>query len=100
GIIRICYPICPYGGFDLRYVVCAIGVISMVYGAFAALAQKDFKRMVAYSSVSHMGYVVLGLGVWSATSPFFIGDYWNMGTVGAMFQMIGHGVSSAGMFFM
>jgi NADH-quinone oxidoreductase subunit M len=100
GIIRICYPICPAGGFDWRYVVCAIGVISMVYGAFAALAQKDFKRMVAYSSVSHMGYVVLGLGVWSATGPFYIGDYWNMGTVGAMFQMIGHGVSSAGMFFM
>ena len=38
----------------------------MVYGAFAALAQKDFKRLVAYSSVSHMGYVLLGIGVWSA----------------------------------
>ena len=40
----------------------------MVYGAFAALAQKDFKRLVAYSSVSHMGYVVLGIGVWSAVA--------------------------------
>jgi len=40
----------------------------MVYGAFAAMAQTDFKRMVAYSSVSHMGYVVLGLGVWSAAA--------------------------------
>ena len=40
----------------------------MVYGAFAALAQTDFKRLVAYSSVSHMGYVVLGLGVWSAVA--------------------------------
>ncbi|MEX0585885.1 MAG: proton-conducting transporter membrane subunit, partial [Pirellulales bacterium] len=70
-------------------------------GAFAALAQKDFKRMVAYSSVSHMGYVVLGLGVWSATSAnLFDGDYWKMGASGAMFQMIGHGISSAGMFFM
>src|SRR6185369_1018364 len=66
GILRICYPICPSAGYDLAYVVCAIGVVSMVYGAFAALAQTDFKRMVAYSSVSHMGYVVLGLGVWSA----------------------------------
>ncbi len=65
GIIRICYPICPDAGYDLAYVVCGIGVLSMIYGAFAALAQKDFKRMVAYSSVSHMGYVVLGLGVWS-----------------------------------
>jgi NADH-quinone oxidoreductase subunit M len=73
----------------------------MVYGAFAALAQKDFKRMVAYSSVSHMGYVVLGLGVWSATRNMnYTTDYWNMGVQGAMFQMIAHGISSAGMFFM
>ena len=101
GIIRICYPICPHGGYELMWFVCAIGVVSMVYGAFAALAQKDFKRMVAYSSVSHMGYVVLGLGVWSATAgTLYNPDYWNMGVKGAMFQMIGHGVSSAGMFFM
>ncbi|MCO6459399.1 MAG: NADH-quinone oxidoreductase subunit M [Pirellulaceae bacterium] len=100
GIIRICYPICPYGGWDLAWLVCTLGVVSMVYGAFAALAQKDFKRMVAYSSVSHMGYVVLGLGVWSATAPAYDPDYWNMGISGAMFQMIGHGISSAGMFFM
>ena len=100
GIIRICYPICPEAAYDLAWVVCFIGVLSMVYGAFAALAQKDFKRMVAYSSVSHMGYVVLGLGVWSAVSPSFNGDYWKMGMNGAMFQMIAHGVSSAGMFFL
>ena len=100
GIIRICYPICPEGGYQLAWFVCAIGVISMVYGAFAALAQKDFKRLVAYSSVSHMGYVVVGFGVWSASAPFYNTDYWNMGINGAMFQMIGHGVSSAGMFFM
>jgi len=66
GILRICYPICPLGGYELSYMVCLIGVVSMVWGAYAALAQKDFKRMVAYSSVSHMGYVTLGLGVWSA----------------------------------
>ena len=101
GIIRICYPICPDAGYDLAYFVCAIGVLSMVYGAFAALAQKDFKRLVAYSSVSHMGYVVLGLGVWSATAGNdFFSDYWKMGMNGAMFQMIAHGVSSAGMFFL
>lgn len=101
GIIRICYPICPWGGYDLAWVVCAIGVASMIYGAFAALAQRDFKRMVAYSSVSHMGYVVLGLGVWSATAGTgFEPKYWSMGMQGAMFQMIAHGISSAGMFFM
>ncbi len=101
GIIRMCYPICPYGGLALAYWVCSLGVLSMIYGAFAALAQKDFKRMVAYSSVSHMGYVVLGLGVWSATSAHgFDPQYWNQGVQGAMFQMIAHGISSAGMFFM
>jgi NADH-quinone oxidoreductase subunit M len=101
GIIRICYPICPEGGYELAWFVCAVGVISMVYGAFAAMAQKDFKRLVAYSSVSHMGYVVLGLGVWSAVArneydPY----YWALGMNGAMFQMIAHGISSAGMFFL
>ncbi|MCH2115084.1 MAG: NADH-quinone oxidoreductase subunit M [Pirellulales bacterium] len=101
GIIRICYPICPDAAYDLAYCVCFVGVLSMVWGAFAALAQTDFKRMVAYSSVSHMGYVVLGLGVWSAVadtgySPY----YWQMGVNGAMFQMIAHGISSAGMFFL
>ncbi len=101
GIIRICYPICPHGGYDLMYFVCTLGVVSMVYGAFAALAQRDFKRMVAYSSVSHMGYVVLGLGVWSVgMGSIYNADYWNMGIKGAMFQMIGHGISSAGMFFL
>ncbi len=101
GIIRICYPICPHGGYDLMWFVCILGVVSMVYGAFAAMAQKDFKRLVAYSSVSHMGYVVLGLGVWSAgAGTMYNADYWNMGVKGAMFQMIAHGISSAGMFFM
>jgi NADH-quinone oxidoreductase subunit M len=107
GIIRICYPICPQAGFDLAWIVCAVGVVSMVYGAFAALAQTDFKRLVAYSSVSHMGYVVLGLGVWTLAADSQLmystpgwSDYWKMGTKGAMFQMIGHGISSAGMFFM
>ncbi|MDA1050099.1 MAG: NADH-quinone oxidoreductase subunit M [Planctomycetota bacterium] len=101
GIIRICYPICPAGGYELAYLVCLIGVVSMVYGAFAALAQTDFKRLVAYSSVSHMGYVVLGLGVWSARGGnLYNADYWNMGMQGAMFQMIAHGISSTGMFFM
>src|SRR5258705_231698 len=52
GILRICYPICPHGGYDLMWFVCILGVVSMIYGAFAAMAQTDFKRMVAYSSVS------------------------------------------------
>ena len=101
GIIRICYPICPGAGLSLAWLVCGLGVVSMVYGAFAALAQKDFKRMVAYSSVSHMGYVMLGLGVWSAVAGHeYRWDAWAQGVNGAMFKMLAHGISSAGMFFM
>jgi len=80
-----------------------LGVVSIIYGAFAAMAQTDFKRLVAYSSVSHMGYVLLGIAVWKladgaggATSK----EFWAMGLNAAMFQMIAHGVSSPGMFFM
>ncbi len=101
GIIRICYPVCPDAAYELAWLVCTVGAVSMVYGAFAAMAQKDFKRLVAYSSISHMGYVVLGLGVWTITAgTAFNGDYWKMGMNGAMFQMIAHGLSSAGMFFL
>ena len=101
GILRICYPICPGAGLSLAWLVCGLGVVSMVYGAFAALAQKDFKRMVAYSSVSHMGYVMLGLGVWSAVAgQEYRWESWAQGVNGAMFQMLAHGISSAGMFFM
>jgi NADH-quinone oxidoreductase subunit M len=65
------------------------------------MAQKDFKRLVAYSSVSHMGYVVLGIGVWSAVAGnHWNPDAWKLGMNGAMFQMIAHGISSAGMFFL
>ena len=101
GVLRFCYPICPDAAYDLSWLVCGIGTLSMVYGAFAALAQKDFKRLVAYSSVSHMGYVLLGIGAWSAVAGNnYNPEYWQMGMNGAMFQMIAHGLSSAGMFFL
>jgi NADH-quinone oxidoreductase subunit M len=97
GIIRICYPICPYAGHYLAYGIALFGVINIVYGAFAAMAQTDFKKLVAYSSISHMGYVILGIAVWSAPGH---SQYWAWGMNGAMFQMIAHGITSAGMFFL
>ena len=100
GILRIAFPLCPEAVFQGSTALVAIGVISIIYGAFAAMAQTDFKRLVAYSSVSHMGYVVLGIGVVGVASADVSSDYWQMGINGAMFQMLGHGVSSAGMFFM
>ncbi len=103
GILRIAFPLCPYGAQVASYALVGIGVFSIIYGAFAAMAQTDFKRLVAYSSVSHMGYVILGLAIWKITegTGALVGrDYWVMGMSGAMFQMLAHGISSSGMFFM
>src|SRR5262245_4179605 len=97
GILRIAYPICPWAAEYLALVVSWFGIINIVYGAFAAMAQTDFKKLVAYSSISHMGYVILGIAVWSAPEKAHL---WNWGMTGAMFQMIAHGISSAGMFFL
>jgi NADH-quinone oxidoreductase subunit M len=97
GIIRIAYPICPWAAQQLALGVATFGIINIVYGAFAAMAQSDFKKLVAYSSVSHMGYVILGIAVWSAPEH---AQYWDWGMNGAMFQMIAHGITSAGMFFL
>jgi NADH:ubiquinone oxidoreductase subunit 4 (subunit M)/predicted nucleic acid-binding Zn-ribbon protein len=97
GIIRVAYPICPWAAEQLAWWVALFGVINIVYGAFAAMAQTDFKKLVAYSSVSHMGYVILGIAVWSAADK---SQYWSWGMNGAMFQMIAHGITSAGMFFL
>src|SRR5579885_2701176 len=97
GILRIAYPICPWAAEQLAYPVALFGIINIVYGAFAAMAQSDFKKLVAYSSISHMGYVLLGIAVWSAPDK---AQYWSWGMNGAMFQMIAHGITSAGMFFL
>src|SRR5262245_12201847 len=99
GLVRIAFPLCPYAAAFLAWPLVMIGVWNIIYGAFAAMAQTDFKKLVAYSSVSHMGYVILGLAVWG-TGPGFNPYIWSTGFNGAMFQMIAHGISSAGMFFM
>ena len=100
GLIRVALPLCPLAAQSAAWVLAGLGVFSILYGALAALAQTDLKRLVAYSSVSHMGYVLLGLGAWQVadgvtTNP----DGWKLGLSGAMYQMIGHGISSAGLFF-
>jgi NADH-quinone oxidoreductase subunit M len=97
GILRIAYPICPWAAEHLAAWVALFGIINIVYGAFAAMAQDDFKKLVAYSSISHMGYVILGIAVWAAPEARM---FWLWGMNGAMFQMIAHGITSAGMFFL
>ncbi len=95
GIIRLAYPICPWAAHYLAWSLCVLAMINIIYGAFAAMAQTDFKKLVAYSSVSHMGYVLLGIAVWPESGV----NSWAWGMNGAMYQMIAHGISSAGMFF-
>ncbi len=94
GMVRIAWPICPEAARDLAMVVAVVGVVGLFWGALAAMGQRDFKRLVAYSSVSHMGYVLLGLAAGTLGA-----DAWALGASGAVFQMVAHGVTSAGLFF-
>jgi len=89
GIIRICYSIFPDAAISSTWWIGLIGVISIIYGALNAIAQRDLKRMIAYSSVSHMGFVLLGIASLTAE-----------GVSGAVFQMVSHGFLSAALFFL
>jgi len=89
GFFRIAYPIVPEGTRYFAGALAVLGTINIVYGAFVALAQTDFKRLVAYSSVSHMGFVLLGL---ASLTP--------AGMNGAMLQMFNHGTITGGMFLL
>ncbi|HET56207.1 MAG TPA: NADH-quinone oxidoreductase subunit M [Ignavibacteria bacterium] len=87
GILRISYPIFPDITRDLMWYIALFGMINIIYGALVALAQKDFKKLIAYSSVSHMGYVLLGMASLTST-----------GINGAIFQMFNHGTITAMLF--
>jgi len=89
GLLRISYPILPAAGEHFAYALAVLGVINILYGALCAMAQTDFKRLVAYSSISHMGYVLLGIAIMTVG-----------GLQGAMFQVIAHGISSPMCFFL
>ncbi len=96
GLIRLAWPLAPAGAYDWSYLAAGLGVFSIIYGALVAMAQTDFKKLVAYSSVSHMGYVTLGMAVMNLAGP----QYYAYGVNGAMFMMLAHGITSAGMFFL
>ncbi len=96
GLIRLAWPLAPVGAYEWAYPVAALGVVSIIYGALAAMAQTDFKKLVAYSSVSHMGYCTLGMAAMNLGD----GRYYAYGVDGAMFMMIAHGITSTGMFFL
>lgn len=102
GMVRIAWPLAPAGAYDWSFFVAALGVFNILYGALVAMAQTDFKKLVAYSSVSHMGYVTLGMAVMTLAGggPDYDPRYYAYGVNGAMFMMIAHGVTSTGMFFL
>ena len=89
GILRICYPILPDAAAWFSWPLAILGAINIVYGAMCALAQTDMKKLVAYSSVSHMGYVLLGMAVFNES-----------GITGAVLQMFNHGTITAMLFLM
>jgi NADH-quinone oxidoreductase subunit M len=89
GIIRICMGIFPDIALHGAFWLGLLGMISIIYGALNALAQRDLKRLIAYSSISHMGFVLLGI---ASQTP--------EGISGAMMQMVSHGFLSAMLFFL
>lgn len=87
GIFRVAYGVFPDGAIEYAFPVACFGVFSIIYGGMSAMAQSDLKRLIAYSSVSHMGFVLLGLA--SLTYE---------GVAGSLFQMISHGLISGALF--
>ncbi len=89
GLFRVILPLLPYSGSPAKLItlMAIIGVVSILYGTFLALAQRDLKKMVAYSSISHMGYVTLGA---AALIPLSVS--------GAMYQQFSHGLITCVLF--
>ena len=89
GLLRIGIPVFPAAAARFMPIVLILGLAGIIYAAWIALAQRDMKRLVAYSSIGHMGILVLGLAVWDT-----------MTLSGAVLQMINHGITTAALFIL
>lgn len=87
GLIRFTVPLFPESAMQIAQPAMLLGAIGVVYGAVQAFAQDDFKRLVAYSSVSHMGFVLIGVFAWTQLT-----------LQGSVMQMVAHGLSTAALF--
>jgi len=87
GLLRFAMPLFPYASTKLAPYIAILGIVGIIYGALLAYAQKDAKKLIAYSSISHLGFVILGLMSLSI-----------QGVEGAIFVMIAHGITSGGLF--
>jgi NADH-quinone oxidoreductase subunit M len=88
GMLRVCLPIFPHACAEYAPVVLGISVIAIIYASLIALVQTDMKRLIAYSSIAHMGFVTMGIFSLNV-----------QGVSGAIFQMISHGLISSALFF-
>lgn len=97
GFLRLVLPLYPAESHRFAGALAFLATMAIIFGAFAAYGQKDFKRLVAYSSVNHMGFVVLGIA--AAATAVGTQDA-TIALNGAVLQMFNHGLSAAGMFFL
>lgn len=89
GLLRFCLPLFPQTALNLAPYISVLAVIGIIYGALVAMVQKDMKKLVAYSSVSHLGFVVLGIFALTPESM-----------QGSVIQMINHGLSTGALFLL
>jgi len=87
GLVRVCMPVFPNAFMEFAPMMAILAVIGIIYGALVAMVQKDVKKLVAYSSVSHLGFVVLGIFAFNTIA-----------VQGAIIQMINHGLSTGALF--
>jgi NADH-quinone oxidoreductase subunit M len=88
GLVRFAFPLFPAAATEFAPWIATLAVIGIVYGALVAMVQPDMKKLVAYSSVSHLGFVVLGICAMNV-----------IGVQGAVYQMLAHGISTGGLFY-
>ncbi len=103
GFIRLVLPLFPVESARFAGWLAALATAAIVFGALAAAAQKDFKRLVAYSSINHMGFVVLGIAAaaWAGgQAEASLKESAVIALNGSVLQMFNHGLSAAGMFFL
>lgn len=99
GFLRVLLPILPGQSQDFWLPIAILALISIIYGALVAMAQKDLKKLIAYSSVNHMGYVILGVAAAASLSHADVTSR-AMALNGAMLQMFNHGVITGALFLL
>jgi len=99
GMFRVLLPTFPEAAREAAFYVAILALISIVYGALVAMAQKDFKKLIAYSSVNHMGYVMLGFAAGAGVTAASATDQ-SIALNGAVLQMFNHGVITGALFLL